>query len=82
MISEKLKLYVEALFKKYERNSLLSRKNGANSFIGGFDETSSQFFSLMRNRNLQDALRTSVGEQFKQSQMPALLHGWIIKNKR
>ncbi|MGC2843218.1 class I SAM-dependent methyltransferase [Bacillus velezensis] len=53
-----------------------------NSFIGGFDETSSQFFSLMRNRNLQDALRTSVGEQFKQSQMPALLHGWIIKNKR
>ncbi|MFZ7754414.1 hypothetical protein ACO1DC_20975 [Bacillus velezensis] len=26
MISEKLKLYVEALFKKYERNSLLSRK--------------------------------------------------------
>ncbi len=30
MISEKLKLYVEALFKKYERNSLLSRKkNGA-----------------------------------------------------
>lgn len=58
------------------------KKNGANSFIGGFDETSSQFFSLMRNRNLQDALRTSVGEQFKQSQMPALLHGWIIKNKR
>ncbi len=26
MISEKLKLYVEGLFKKYERNSLLSRK--------------------------------------------------------
>ncbi|MCP1458097.1 hypothetical protein J3D57_000067 [Bacillus amyloliquefaciens] len=26
MISEKLKLYVEALFKKYERNSLLGRK--------------------------------------------------------
>ncbi|APA01755.1 hypothetical protein BK055_04000 [Bacillus velezensis] len=59
-----------------------TEKNGANSFIGGFDETSSQFFSLMRNRNLQDALRTGVGEQFKQSQMPALLHGWIIKNKR
>ncbi|MFT3657134.1 Trans-aconitate 2-methyltransferase [Bacillus sp. B01(2024)] len=53
-----------------------------NSFIGGFDETSSQFFSLIRNKNLQDALRSGVGEQFKQSQMPALLHGWIIKNKR
>ncbi|GJJ24886.1 hypothetical protein BVN1_06530 [Bacillus velezensis] len=26
MISEKLKLYVEAQFKKYEKNSLLNRK--------------------------------------------------------
>ncbi|AIU80875.1 hypothetical protein CLI98_02623 [Bacillus velezensis] len=26
MISEKLKLYVEALFKKYEKNSLWNRK--------------------------------------------------------
>ncbi|CUB31817.1 hypothetical protein C7M18_02189 [Bacillus velezensis] len=26
MISEKLKLYVEALFKKHEKNSLLNRK--------------------------------------------------------
>ncbi|WP_258728803.1 class I SAM-dependent methyltransferase [Bacillus atrophaeus] len=53
-----------------------------NSFIGGFDETSSQFFSLIRNKNLQFALRAGVVEQVKQSNMPALLHGWIIKNKR
>lgn len=50
------------------------------SLIGGFNQWSSDFLSLLSYSNLQKALRSiSEEDNSQQHQMPDLIHAWVIK---
>lgn len=64
-----------------EQKNELSFKIGT-SAIGGFNQFSADFLSLIGNQSLQQALRMiSKEENVQKHSMPELLHAWLIKNK-
>ncbi|MGC8230918.1 class I SAM-dependent methyltransferase [Pseudobacillus badius] len=72
---------LEELFVYVTREKELTFKVGS-SLIGGFDQFSDDFFSLIKNRELQAAIKSISEEKTPETHIiPQLLHSWIIKKQ-